>query len=246
MEYLHGVRLTPDYHELSLLEATISNFEKQARKFHRHRRSAAVLPETPEQRKHRESELQSALKHLEQERRIALVTAEVQVKLEAYREQMHSRNGISRLERQDNRAKMLAEKHHRTTDTLVGFLRADGRPQPSPKHTAHHIVPGKGRTPFAVQARINLHMYDIRINDPSNGVWLIRLKADKGHWSMPESKSHLEIHTHNYEKWVFTQTKMAVDEQSMRGSLRRLRLLLEGGKQPDKVTMPPDDQWDGV
>jgi hypothetical protein len=59
-------------------------------------------------------------------------------------------------------------------------------------------------------------------------------------------KSHLEIHTHNYEKWVFSSTKIAVDEGSMRASLRRVRLLLESGKQPDKVTMPPDDSWGGA
>jgi hypothetical protein len=245
VDYLHGVRLAPNYHELSPLDAAISNFEQQARKYHRKKNSFSGAQETPEQRKQREAELQSALKHLEQERRIALVTADVQVKLESYRNQFHSKNSITRLERQNNRSGMLGEKHH-PTEALAKFMRAEGRPQPSPKHTAHHIVPGKGKTAFAVQARINLHMYDIRINDPSNGVWLIRLVVDKGHWSMPDSKSHLEIHTHNYEKWVFSSTKIAMDENSMRASLRRVRLLLESGKQPDKVTMPPDDSWGGA
>jgi len=51
-------------------------------------------------------------------------------------------------------------------------MRAVPVPKPSANHTAHHIVPGKGKTKGAVRARIRLHLYGIRINDPGNGVWL--------------------------------------------------------------------------
>ncbi len=74
---------------------------------------------------------------------------------------------------------------------------------------------------------------------------MLRRRRDKGHWSMPAAKAHSEVHTHNYEKWIFNNTKMAIEEAAMRASLLRLRLLLEAGKQPEKVTMPPDENWNG-
>lgn len=243
MEFVNGVRVTPHYHELSPLEAAIVNFERHAKSYHRNKRKVNKGTETPEQRAQREAELATALKHLQQERRLAMVTIEVQAQLEAYRDQLRSKTG-GRADRKANRDSMRNEKHH-PTYVLAKYMRADGRPQPSPNHTAHHIIPGRGKTAFAAQARVNLHMCDIRINDPVNGAWMVRRRRDKGHWSMPAAKSHSEVHTHNYEKWVFNNTQMAMDEMTMRASLRRLRLLLETGKQPEKVTMPPDEGWNG-
>lgn len=244
MEFVNGVRVTPHYHELSPLEAAIANFERQAKSYHRNKRKLNKATDTPEMRKQRESELAAALKHLQQERRLALVTIEVQAQLEAYRMQLKASQGGSRGERRELRGAMSSEKHH-PTYVLAKYLRADGRPRPSANHTAHHIIPGRGKTAFAAQARVNLHLCDIRINDPVNGVWMLRRRRDKGHWSMPAAKAHSEVHTHNYEKWIFQGTRMAMDEPSMRVSLSRLRLLLETGKQPEKVTMPPDDEWSG-
>lgn len=244
MDYLNGIRITPHYHELSPLDAAIANFESQAKQYHQKKRATLGVNETPEQRKKHENELAAALKHLEQERRLALVTAEVQVQLAAYQDQLHSKNASNRTQRRDNRTAMQSEMHH-PTYVLAKFMRSEGHPQPSPNHTAHHIIPGKGKTAFATQARINLHMCDIRINDPANGVWMVRRRRDKGHWSMPDASSHSQVHTHNYEKWVFNSTKIALDEATMRAGLRRLRLQLEAGTQPEKVTMPPDDNWNG-
>lgn len=244
MEFVNGIRAIPNYHELSPLEAAITNFERQAKSYHRKKRKVNRATETPEQRLLRETELATALKHLQHERRLAMVTIEVQVQLEAYREQLRSKNAASRVDSRNYRALMRNEKHH-PTYLLAKYMRADGRPQPSPSHTAHHIISGRGKTAFAAQARVNLHMCDIRINDPANGAWMLRRRKDKGHWSMPAAKSHSEVHTHNYEKWVFHNTNMAMNEITMRASLRRLRLLLETGKQPDKVTMPPDNEWNG-
>ncbi|WP_422732618.1 AHH domain-containing protein [Microbulbifer magnicolonia] len=59
-------------------------------------------------------------------------------------------------------------------------MRADGRPQPNPRFTAHHIVLGKGRTQYAAQSRIDLHFHGIRINDPDNGVWIPGRSKTKG------------------------------------------------------------------
>lgn len=244
MEYLNGVRLTPHLHELSPLEAAIERYSQQAKQFHHLRKTTVKANETPEQRRHRENELASALNHLEHERRLAMVITDVQTQLQAYRDALHSKNVSSGAQHKSNRTSMTSEAHH-PSKILGKFMRADGRPAPSPIHTAHHIIPGKGKTPFSGRARIALHASDIRINDPANGVWMVRRRRDKGHWSMPDANSHSEIHTKNYEIWIFKSTSGFNDEARMRAALLRLRLLLEAGRQPEKVTMPPDESWDG-
>ncbi len=244
MDYLNGVRLTPHLHELSPLDAAIHNYERQARQYHQKRKIKAGQNETPEERNRREEDLKKALHHLEQERRLASVMVEVQSKLNLYREEYHSKNARNRTDEKRFLQAMKDERHH-PSYALAKFLRADGRPQPSPNHTAHHIIPGKGKTDFAARARINLHTFDIRINDPVNGMWIVRRRREKGHWSMPDAKSHSEIHTHNYERWIFFNTISSHNEQMLRASLLRIRLLLESGKQPAKVTMPPDNDWNG-
>jgi A nuclease family of the HNH/ENDO VII superfamily with conserved AHH len=139
---------------------------------------------------------------------------------------------------------MAIEDHHPTNELAI-FLQADGRPKPSPKHTAHHIVAGKGKTESSANSRIELHLHNIRINDPDNGVWMLMNKKDKGHWSMPSANAHLEIHTHNYELWVYQRILSAFGEQEARAVLRQIAKLLHEGKQPAKCTMPPDKSWCG-
>lgn len=244
MEYLNGIRLTPHLHELSPLDAAIQNFERQAKKYHSKRKAAPGQNETPQQRKQREDDLKKALNHLQQERRLASVMVAVQSKLAMYRNEYNTNNAKSRTEEERFMQAMKDERHH-PAYALAMYLRADGRPQPSPIHTAHHIIPGRGKTDYAGMARLNLHMFDIRINDPINGMWLIRRRRDKGHWSMPAANSHSEIHTHNYERWVYFSTLSSGNEQIFRANLLKVRLLLEAGTQPAKVTMPPDNSWDG-
>lgn len=232
MRYLHGKRTTPLYHEMNQLERVISEFEKKARKFHDDRDASAIKSgkDTDDQKSARQADRKSEMDHLKQEAALAKTMAQVQVRIEEYR----SAENIV----------MHAEKHHPTAE-LENLLRADGRPKPSPKHTAHHIVPGKGKTNFAADARIELHLHNIRINDPDNGVWMLQYKEDKGHWSMPNAHSHKEIHTHNYEKWVFQKISAALDEPDARQILRNVGHLLHEGKQPPQVTMPPQASWNG-
>lgn len=129
---------------------------------------------------------------------------------------------------------MANEKHH-PTPVLASFLRADGRAQPSPNFTAHHLVQGVGKTERAAMTRINLHFYNVRINDPDNGVWLPRTKKNEGHWAMPSAPAHSEIHTHNYETWVAASVSDVGNEM----------MLLRDGRQPMQVTQKPDAKWSG-
>ena len=236
MEYDHGHRVTQHIHEMTPLERAITEFEERAKSAH----SLKVVPkaETAEQRLNREQSLSKALTHLKAERALALAQVQVQTQLDEYREALKPAEGASRQEKNIGREAMSLEKHH-PTDTLAKFMRADGRPKPAPNFTPHHIVQGKGRTLFATRARIQLHYYGVRINDPDNGVWMPRHKKDKGHWAMPNAMAHSEIHTHNYERWAFERIETSSGEKDLRAKLINVRSKLRDGNQPDYVSQPP-------
>ncbi|WP_051234745.1 AHH domain-containing protein [Marinimicrobium agarilyticum] len=233
MEYREGYRITPLRHEMSPLEAAIAQFEVEAKAYHA--KVAGPVPESPKARQKRESELNSALKHLKNERLKVACLAQIQARLAEYQ-------GWGRQQAEKDPVALMDEPHHPTT-VLARNMRADGRPQPSRRHSPHHIVAGKGRHPNTVRARLNIHLAGVRINDPGNGTWMPRTKADRGHWSMPNAPAHSEIHTYNYETWVNTLVDPQIDEHAVRAVLTRLRVLLRDGQQPRQVTAPKDVHW---
>jgi len=246
MEYDHGIRVTPLVHEMTPLESAIQNYSNTAKSYHKKNNAlAAIKGESSKERIAREANMKKEFSHLESERRLAEVIVDVQSQVEEYKARNRKRPGETIADARSRGNRMKNEKHH-PTETLAKYMRADGRPKPSPKHTPHHIVPGKGRTKAVYRARIRLHTLGVGINDPDNGVWLVRLKKDKGHWSMPDSNSHLEIHTKNYEGWVERHINLAQNESLARNKLTYLRLLLQNGEQPKNVTMPPDENWKGL
>ena len=246
LEYINGVRITKLIHEMTPLEAAIQNYSNQAAIYHQHKALLAnTLGETEKQRMDREADLKKEFKHLESQRRFSEAIIDVQVQVELYQAQNRKRPGETLDDARARMNRMKNEIHH-PTQTLAKYMCAAGRPKPSPKHTSHHIAPGKGRTKAAYRARLHMHSLSIGSNDPDNGIWLIRLKADKGHWSMPHAQSHLEIHTNNYESWVARHITSATDESTGRVKLRHIRNLLQSGKQPKEVTMPPDENWKGL
>jgi len=133
---------------------------------------------------------------------------------------------------------MLLEKHH-PAKTLGNYMRAVGRPKPDECFVAHHIVPGRGTTQVAYEARVDLHFHGIRISDPDNGAWMPRWRCHKGHWAMPECMAHSEIHTYNYEDWVSRLLVNQLSEFAMRSQLNVIQALLRDGKQELYVMLPP-------
>jgi len=150
----------------------------------------------------RAARLDEAKKHLDHERRHLETIASIQAQLDEYRELGLSATKGNAQDKLSARNLLAAEKHH-PTDVLEKYMRVEGIPKPSTKHTAHHIVPGLGKLKVVTnQTRVHLHIYGIRINDPANGVYLVRKDEDTPHWSMPNSRGHLKYHTHEYERWI--------------------------------------------
>jgi hypothetical protein len=233
IEYEAGQRVTPLPHEMSPLNVMIQRFETQAKDYYQ--KKASLKKETGKERIKREKELAAVLKHLKNERKTAAAFAQVQTRLAEYQ-------GWGRKMSDENPWDLLEEKHH-PTKVLARNMRTDGWPQPSKRHSPHHIVQGKGKHPLTADTRLNLHLYGIRINDPDNGVWMPRTKKDKGHWSMPNAAAHSEIHTFNYETWVNFLIGSLEGETAIRSALVRVRLIMRNGTQPKQVTAEKDPKW---
>lgn len=246
MQYDHGRRVSAHYYEMTPLDRAISEFEAKA-KSHYTKKANIPADETAEQRVKREKELEESLRHLKFERLRAKTQIQVQCRLDEYRSlarMAKADDGADWDELEKARAILAAEDHH-PTDKLANFMRAMGRPQPAIRFTAHHIVMGAGRTEDAANSRIEMHMHGIGINDPDNGVWMPMTRADKGHWAYKHAASHSQIHTKNYQRWVWANVQFKDDEYAFRDALDKIRNQLKAGKQPKQVTEKPDPNWNG-
>ena len=217
LQYQHGRRITKLIHEMSPLEAAIDRYEKAAKNHLSTSNKKSTVTEIE-----RKEELRKSLQHLNQQREFLKIIDNVQTKLEAYRNQgMKAVNGTSAEQASAIQA-MENEKHH-PTQLLEEFMAAEGVPKPTPKHTAHHIVPGKGRVERVTgPTRLHMFFHGIRINDPANGVYLVSKDADTPHWSMPNSRGHKTYHTNEYEHWVASWVQR---ESSMDHIKTRLQLI---------------------
>lgn len=232
METIQGLAVNQRYDEMSPLDRAINKYSQQADKYFKELNELENAP--ADVRAKREKELEKAKTFLEHERRFAELMAATQADLDSYR-------GLGRDATQGTRSEVaakqtaLASEEHHPTDVLEKFMRSIPIPKPSSVHTAHHIVPGRGKTKDANLARVRMHRFGVRINDPDNGVWLPRFKSHTPHWSMPDSKGHLQYHTHGYESWVFKKLRSKSSEVFIRQELRLIGQLLQSNKIPDEA-----------
>lgn len=213
----------------SLLDIALDNYDIQASRYYKQLNELEKSPTNV--RDERKKALEVTKRHLEGQRMTSEAMASVQAKLDTYREegrQLVSIRGDTGIQ---GRRKLQDEKHH-PTYKLGRYMLADGKPKPSPQHAAHHIVPGKGRTPEAYLARTHMHIRGIRINDPDNGVWLPRARQFTPHWSMPQAPAHLQCHTNEYEYKVSQRIRGWLVEQQIRSELQLIGKLLQQNQLP--------------
>lgn len=232
MEYKNGVRTTFRYDEMSLLDQAIENLTKKAQKYYKDLNNAENA--TPDVRQKRKQELEKAKQHLEHERRLAEVIVDVQADLQMYRLKGQQAYKGTNLEIAAMQKELLAEEHH-PTEILEKYMRAVPIPKPSPNHTAHHITPGVGKTKDAYRARLRIHRYGIRINDPDNGAWLPKATKYTPHWSMPDAKGHNRYHTHGYESWLLRRLQSKSGEEFIRQELRLIGQALQENNIPPEA-----------
>jgi hypothetical protein len=168
------------------------------------------------------------MKHLEAEEAHLLVLADVFAQQEAMRSSARgsvNETAVETLKRADDLA---GDDHHPTTD-LEQNMRADGRPKPSDQYTAHHIVPGKGRTKDNYETRVRMHTLGVAINDGNNGAWMIQKTDYKPHWFAGDAAAHKCHHTLAYEDWLNSKISLTKTENSLRSFLRITGSQMENG-----------------
>ena len=233
MKYLHGERTFLFEHEKNMLDRAIDRYDSLATKYYS--KSNDPSCDSPDVRDSRKRELADIKHQLECQRLSLDHMASIQTQLDAYREQGAAATQGSRQEGTQKQKGLLAEGHHgNDLGKLEKYMQATGNPKPDSRHTAHHIVPGKGKTRFANLSRVHMHRFGIRINDPGNGVWLPTYAKYTPLWSMPESKGHLEYHTHGYEQWVRKKINAKSSEPAIRMELTLI------GKMLQENNLPPE------
>ncbi len=127
------------------------------------------------------------------------------------------------------------EKH---SSTLLGkHLRVSGIARPGAKWEAHHLI--SGDHPEAKQARLTLAEEDfkIRIDDPDNGAWMPKTKADARPTLYPTAIGHNRIHRQLYYFWIENAIAMMDDHLQIRTFLNTVRTQLLHGNIRDEMKL---------
>ncbi len=122
---------------------------------------------------------------------------------------------------------LLNEKH---SSSLLGkFLRINGIARPGAKWEAHHLISGKHTE--ATAARLVLAEDDnkIRIDDPDNGAWMPKTKADARPTLYPNAIGHNRIHRQLYYHWIGNTISMMDSDLQIRAFLNTVRTQLLHG-----------------
>jgi len=226
IEYKNGRRVTKFTYELSPLDAAIAAFEENVKKQEtlvEENHDETTIDQFPDRKKEKEV----ALAFLKNERRHLKTMASVHARLEIYRRTGERVDSKSRRTSDKALQTMKKEEHH-PTEQLEEFMRAEGVAKPSTLHTAHHVVPGKGKlVELTAGTRLHIHLNGIRINDPANGVYLLHKDEYTPHWSMPKSRGHLKYHTHEYEQFLNGRITMLTGKDTIKKNLQVIGRLLQ-------------------
>lgn len=122
---------------------------------------------------------------------------------------------------------LMQEKHN---STILGkYLRADGQPRPGAKWEAHHIISGKHPEALMARAALADELIRIRIDDPDNGCWMPKTKADARPTIYPNAMGHNRIHRDLYYHWLNNSIALMTNAGQVRAFLNTVRMqLLQG------------------
>lgn len=137
----------------------------------------------------------------------------------------------------------LAKEIH-SSEKLGKHLRWDGQSRPGANWEAHHIV--SGDHPEANVSRGYLADEDIkiRIDDPDNGCWMPKTKADARPTIYPNAIGHNRIHRQLYYDWIERTLSVMNRPGQVRAFLNTVRAqLLQGNIRPE---MKLQEEIDGV
>lgn len=206
-------------------------------------------PNSPEQKKKVDQELEQRLADLKQRKRMLTTEADIhdkvakmQADLAEYQVRNRPKSGETDDEADIRVSKLSAEPHH-PTKSLRDNMFAVGDLPPDDNCACHHIVEGSGKSIIdrktgkrkqsqdAIEARATLHYLGVGINDPVNGVYLPLNRSYVPHWFFPKALPHANLHTLAYEKMVNEKLMFLECELTLRTQLGDIRRMLEEGEE---------------
>lgn len=136
---------------------------------------------------------------------------------------------------------LITEKH--SSRTLGKYLRVSGIPRPGAKWEAHHLISGKHSEASTSRALIAAPNIKIRIDDPDNGAWMPKTKADARPTLYPNAIGHNRIHRDLYYAWIEQAIRGMNTDIEIRSFLNTVRVqLLHGNiKQEMKLQSEIDE-----
>lgn len=126
-----------------------------------------------------------------------------------------------------SREELMSEDHR--SARLGKFLETAGYGRPDQNFEAHALV--SGGHPRAVIAREILAQFDIRIDDPSNGLWLPNFKRNLPQYPQYHS-AHRSIHKKTYYLNITACLEQAMSPIHARAILRRVAQGVVTGRFP--------------
>lgn len=131
-------------------------------------------------------------------------------------------------------AQLMMEGH--SSKLLGEFMRAMLMPRPGARWEAHHIISGKH--PEAEDSRTVLasSLLKLRIDDPANGCWMPKMKADARPTRFPNAIGHNRIHRERYYNWIYDRIVLINDLGLLKASLNTVRQqLLQGNIKEEMI-----------
>lgn len=127
---------------------------------------------------------------------------------------------------------LFQEKH--SSSRLGLHLRIDNQPRPGARWEAHHIVSGDHKEAIPSREILADDDIKIRIDDPDNGCWMPKTKADARPTMYPNAIGHNRIHRQRYYDWIYRVMEPMETEGQVRAFLNTVRAqLLEGNIKPE-------------
>jgi hypothetical protein len=132
-------------------------------------------------------------------------------------------------------AELFRESH--SSEKLGKFLRVTGFSRPGPRWEAHHIVSATHREAVPVRLLISEDDFSIRIDDPDNGTWMPKTKADARPTIYPDAIGHNRIHRQRYYRWLEHSIGALMDDAQVRAFLNTVRSQLLHGNIKDEIKL---------
>ena len=137
----------------------------------------------------------------------------------------------------DNMSPVQRMMETHSSKLLGEFMRAMRMPRPGARWEAHHII--SGDHPEAEESRTVLAspLHKMRIDDPANGCWMPKTKADARPTMYPNAIGHNRIHREKYYRWVFNRISILSDTGLLKAFLNTVRQQLLDGNISDEYIL---------